>query len=75
MMWMGFYPGASRLKKILLTLFGFAVGTSIGKEVPIVQIGCTVMNILGRFGLERSHSLQCLLILAAATTAMSHIAI
>lgn len=57
--------------KILLTLFGFAVGASIGKEGPTVQIGCTVMNILGRFGLERSHGLQRLLILAGGAAGIT----
>lgn len=50
--------------KFLLTLVGFAVGASIGKEGPTVQIGCVAMNICGRMGLQRSHSLQRLLILA-----------
>lgn len=50
--------------KFLLTLVGFACGASIGKEGPTVQIGCAAMNICGRMGLQRSHSLQRLLILA-----------
>jgi H+/Cl- antiporter ClcA len=57
--------------KFLLTLAGFAAGASIGKEGPTVQIGCAVMNICGRFGLERSHALQRLLILAGGTAGIT----
>ncbi|HET9146685.1 MAG TPA: chloride channel protein [Acetobacteraceae bacterium] len=57
--------------KILLTLLGFLVGASIGKEGPIVQIGCSVMNNLGRLGLERSHGLQRLLILAGGAAGIT----
>jgi H+/Cl- antiporter ClcA len=57
--------------KILLTLLGFAVGASIGKEGPTVQIGCSVMNIVGRLGLERSHGLQRLLILAGGAAGIT----
>ncbi len=57
--------------KIILTLLGFAVGASIGKEGPTVQIGCSVMNIIGRLGLERSHGLQRLLILAGGAAGIT----
>lgn len=57
--------------KFLLTLLGFAVGASIGKEGPTVQIGCAAMNICGRFGLERSHALQRLLILAGGAAGIT----
>lgn len=57
--------------KFLLTLAGFAAGASIGKEGPTVQIGCVVMNIFGRFGLERSHALQRLLILAGGAAGIT----
>ncbi len=57
--------------KFLLTLLGFMVGASIGKEGPTVQIGCAVMNICGRMGLERSHALQRLLILAGGAAGIT----
>jgi H+/Cl- antiporter ClcA len=57
--------------KFLLTLMGFAVGASIGKEGPTVQIGCAVMNICGRIGLERSQALQRLLILAGGAAGIT----
>ncbi len=57
--------------KFLLTLLGFAVGASIGKEGPTVQIGCAAMNLCGRFGLERSHALQRLLILAGGAAGIT----
>ncbi|MDA8050563.1 MAG: chloride channel protein, partial [Rhodospirillales bacterium] len=40
--------------KLSLTLAGFLCGASIGKEGPIVQIGCSVMNNVGRMGLPRT---------------------
>ena len=57
--------------KFLLTLLGFAVGASIGKEGPTVQIGCAAMNICGRMGLQRSHALQRLLILAGGAAGIT----
>ncbi len=57
--------------KFLLTLVGFAVGASIGKEGPTVQISCAVMNICGRFGFERSQTLQRLLILAGGAAGIT----
>lgn len=57
--------------KFLLTLAGFAAGASIGKEGPTVQIGCAAMNICGRLGLERSHALQRLLILAGGAAGIT----
>lgn len=57
--------------KFLLTLLGFSVGASIGKEGPTVQIGCAAMNICGRMGLQRSHALQRLLILAGGAAGIT----
>lgn len=57
--------------KFLLTLIGFATGASIGKEGPTVQIGCAAMNICGRMGLERTHALQRLLILAGGAAGIT----
>lgn len=57
--------------KFLLTLVGFASGASIGKEGPTVQIGCAVMNICGRMGLERTRALQRLLILAGGAAGIT----
>ncbi len=57
--------------KFLLTLLGFATGASIGKEGPTVQIGCAAMNICGRMGLERTHALQRLLILAGGAAGIT----
>jgi len=57
--------------KFLLTLAGFAVGASIGKEGPTVQIGCTVMNICGRIGLERTRALERLLIMAGGAAGIT----
>jgi H+/Cl- antiporter ClcA len=34
--------------KLVLTLLGLAVGASIGREGPTVQIGASVMHVLGR---------------------------
>lgn len=57
--------------KFLLTLLGFFVGASIGKEGPTVQIGCAAMNICGRMGLQRTHALQRLLILAGGAAGIT----
>lgn len=57
--------------KFLLALLGFGVGASIGKEGPTVQIGCAAMNICGRMGLERTHALQRLLILAGGAAGIT----
>lgn len=57
--------------KFLLTLLGFLVGASIGKEGPTVQIGCAAMNICGRIGLRRTLALQRVLILAGAAAGIT----
>lgn len=57
--------------KFLLTLLGFLVGASIGKEGPTVQIGCAAMNICGRIGLQRTPALQRLLILAGGAAGIT----
>jgi H+/Cl- antiporter ClcA len=57
--------------KFLLTLLGFLVGASIGKEGPTVQIGCAAMNICGRIGLQRTHALQRVLILAGGAAGIT----
>jgi len=59
------------LGKFLLTIAGFAVGASVGKEGPTVQIGCTVMNVLGRVGLARTRALERLLIMAGAAAGIT----
>jgi H+/Cl- antiporter ClcA len=59
------------LGKFLLTLAGFAVGGSIGKEGPTVQIGCTIMNFCGRIGLERTRALERLLIMAGGAAGIT----
>ncbi len=57
--------------KTLLTLAGFAVGASIGKEGPTVQIGCSVMNGLGGLGLKPSRELLRLLVLAGGAAGIA----
>jgi H+/Cl- antiporter ClcA len=57
--------------KFLLTLLGFLVGASIGKEGPTVQIGCAAMNICGRMGLQRTQALQRVLILAGGAAGIT----
>jgi chloride channel protein, CIC family len=57
--------------KTLLTLAGFAVGASIGKEGPTVQIGCSVMNGLGGLGLKPSRDLLRLLVLAGGAAGIA----
>lgn len=57
--------------KLSLTLAGFLCGASIGKEGPIVQIGCSVMNNIGRIGLPRTIGLQKLLIVAGGAAGIS----
>ncbi len=57
--------------KTLLTLAGFAVGASIGKEGPTVQIGCSVMNGIGRLGLKPSRELLRLLVLAGGAAGIA----
>ncbi|MDE2006396.1 MAG: chloride channel protein [Rhodospirillales bacterium] len=57
--------------KTLLTLAGFAVGASIGKEGPTVQIGCSVMNGLGGLGLKPSREQLRLLVLAGAAAGIA----
>ena len=57
--------------KLSLTLAGFLCGASIGKEGPIVQIGCSVMNNIGRLGMPRTAGLQRLLIVAGGAAGIS----
>ncbi len=57
--------------KLSLTLAGFLCGASIGKEGPIVQIGCSVMNNVGRMGLPRTAGLQRLLIVAGGAAGIA----
>ena len=57
--------------KLTLTLAGFLCGASIGKEGPIVQIGCSVMNNIGRLGMPRTAGLQRLLIVAGGAAGIS----
>ncbi len=57
--------------KTLLTIAGFAIGASIGKEGPTVQIGCSVMNGLGGLGLKPSRELLRLLVLAGGAAGIA----
>lgn len=57
--------------KIVLTLFGFACGASIGKEGPTVQIGCSVISAVGRIGVRPSRPLLRMLILAGGAAGIS----
>jgi len=57
--------------KLSLTLAGFLCGASIGKEGPIVQIGCSVMNNIGRIGMPRTAGLQRLLIVAGGAAGIA----
>jgi H+/Cl- antiporter ClcA len=59
------------LGKVLLTLVGFLCGASIGKEGPTVQIGCSVMNGLGRLGLKPTHDLVHFLVLAGGAAGIA----
>ncbi len=45
------------LGKILLTLFGLLVGASIGREGPTVQVGASVMFLVGRLTPRRQPGL------------------
>ena len=57
--------------KVLLTLVGFVCGASIGKEGPTVQVGCSVMNGLGRLGLKPNHDLVHFLVLAGGAAGIA----
>lgn len=57
--------------KLLLVMAGFLSGASIGKEGPIVQIGCSVMNNIGRIGMPRTVGLQRLLIAAGGAAGIA----
>jgi len=57
--------------KFLLTLAGFVCGASIGKEGPTVQISCSVMNSVGRWGLKPSHGLLRLLVLCGGAAGIA----
>lgn len=57
--------------KVLLTIVAFACGASIGKEGPTVQIGCSVMNIVGGLGLKPSRELLRLLVLAGGAAGIA----
>ncbi len=57
--------------KLSLTMAGFLCGASIGKEGPIVQIGCSVMNNIGRIGMPRTAGLQRLLIVAGGAAGIA----
>ncbi|MGH7085440.1 MAG: chloride channel protein [Acetobacteraceae bacterium] len=59
--------------KLLLVWAGFLAGASIGKEGPIVQIGCSVMNNIGRIGMPRTAGLQRLLIAAGGAAGIAGI--
>ena len=53
--------------KILLTLFGLCIGASIGREGPTVQVGASVMFLIGRLSPRR----QAGLILAGAAAGVA----
>jgi len=57
--------------KFVLTLAGFVCGASIGKEGPTVQIACSVMNSVGRWGLKPSHDLLRLLVLCGGAAGIA----
>lgn len=59
--------------KLILVMAGFLSGASIGKEGPIVQIGCSVMNNIGRIGMPRTPGLQRLLIAAGGAAGIAGI--
>ncbi len=55
------------VNKILLTLAGLAIGASIGREGPTVQVGASIMFAIGRFSPARQPGL----ILAGASAGIA----
>jgi H+/Cl- antiporter ClcA len=57
--------------KIMLTVAGLMLGTSIGREGPSVQIGASIMHSLGKFARFPKHDLDKGLILAGAAAGVA----
>lgn len=59
------------LAKIFLTIVGLLSGASIGREGPTVQIGASIMHILGRFAYYSRSELDKSLILAGGAAGIA----
>jgi len=57
--------------KVLLTLLGLAVGASIGREGPCVQVGASIMDALGRFDHRPRPHLRRALVLAGGAAGVA----
>jgi H+/Cl- antiporter ClcA len=57
--------------KVILTLLGLAVGASIGREGPTVQVGASIMHALGRLQRLPRLELQRALILAGGAAGIA----
>ncbi len=57
--------------KVMLTLLGLAVGASIGREGPTVQVGASIMHALGRLQRLPRLELQRALILAGGAAGVA----
>lgn len=57
--------------KIFLTILGLLSGASVGREGPTVQIGASIMHILGRFGHYSRNELDKGLILAGGAAGIA----
>ena len=57
--------------KIILTIVGLLIGTSVGREGPSVQIGASIMHSLGKLARFPKHDLDKGLILAGAAAGVA----
>ena len=57
--------------KIFLTILGLLSGASVGREGPTVQIGASIMHVLGRFGHYSRNELDKGLILAGGAAGIA----
>lgn len=57
--------------KILLTIAGFFVGASVGREGPTIQIGASIMHNMGKLARFPKHDLEKGLILAGAAAGVA----
>ena len=57
--------------KIVLTVMGFFVGASVGREGPTVQIGASIMHRLGGFARFPQHDMEKGLILAGGAAGVA----